>query len=361
MVSQAVGELQQPAQPLVALQTQLAVAPLPLQVVPAGQAAPVEPQAQAPLVQRFALVASQVLQVPGVAPQLAVSMVLWQTPAASQQPPGHDEPSQTQPPATQRWPAVQLVPPGPHEQAVPTQRSAPLPQAVQAAPPVAQPVAGSGALQVLPAQQPPVQLLAQPVQAPLVHDSMPPQAVQAAPFLPQAASDGVTQLPPASQQPAHEVASQTQLPPAEQRCPVGQVVPPAPHEQPPARQRSALAPQVCVQVPPLGPQLPGPMVTQPLPLLQVFGAQTQPLVLSQIWLAPHWAPLQPHTPAAQVSLAALQSRQVEPLAPHSVSLAAATQVEASAQQPPQKRLEQTHWPLTHSRPAPQAALAPQRH
>jgi homeobox protein ESX1 len=72
-------------------------------------------------------------------------------------------------------------------------------------------------------------------------------------------------------------------------------------------------------------------------------------------------PWQPHTPDEQVSFAAVQSRQVEASAPHCVFVGVATQVVASAQQPPQKRPLQTQLPPTHSRPAPQAALLPQLH
>lgn len=61
VVSHVDAELQQPVQPLEPLHTQVAVAPLPVQVVPDGQALPVEPQTQPPLVHRLALVASQVL------------------------------------------------------------------------------------------------------------------------------------------------------------------------------------------------------------------------------------------------------------------------------------------------------------
>jgi hypothetical protein len=129
----------------------------------------------------------------------------------------------------------------------------------------------------------------------------------------------------------------------------------------PPAQLSALGPQLCVQVPPDGPQLAVPMGTQPDPLLHELGSHTQPLVESQIWWAPHCAPLHAHTPAAQVSLAAVQSRQLEPLAPHTVSPTVAMQVLASAQQPLQKRPVQTQLPLTHSRPAPQAALLPHLH
>jgi hypothetical protein len=217
-ISQVEPEVQQPVQPLVALHTQVALAPLPLQTVPAGQAAPVEPHAQAPLAQRFALVGLQVAQLPPpVVPQLLVSIVLWQAPEASQQPLGHDVASQTQPPETQRWPAAQTLPPGPHEQPLPTQRSASVPQATQAAPPVAQPTPGPGVLQLEPAQQPPVQVTAQPAQAPLTQLSPEVHGVQLLPPLPHCVSDGVTQLPVPSQQPlGHEVASQTQLPP-EQR------------------------------------------------------------------------------------------------------------------------------------------------
>ncbi|MCU1277246.1 MAG: hypothetical protein JWM53_792, partial [bacterium] len=182
---------------------------------------------------------------------------------------------------------------------------------------------------------------AQPVHAPPTHESPLAQPTQALPAVPQAAAVAVWQLPPASQQPlGQEVASQKQAPPT-QCWPPGQAALP-PHLHVPPLQVSAVMPHEPVQVPPAGPQLPGPMVTQPLPLLHVLGSHTQPLVESHTWLAPHCAPLQPHTPIEQVSLAALQSRQVLPAAPHCVFDATATQVAEPAQQPAQKRPVQTH-------------------
>jgi hypothetical protein len=71
--------------------------------------------------------------------------------------------------------------------------------------------------------------------------------------------------------------------------------------------------------------------------------------------------LHTHRPDAQVSFDAVQSRQVDANAPHCVSVGVATQVVASAQQPPQKRMVQTQLPLTHSRPGPHASLLPHLH
>ncbi len=361
VVSHVDAELQQPVQPVVELHTHVADVPLPLQTVPVGQAAPVEPQTQPPLLHRFALVGSQVVQLlapPPGEPQLLVSNELWQTLLASQQPFGHEVASQMQLPPEQRWPVAHTVPPGPHEQAPPTQRSALAPQATHAAPPVAQPTLGPGELQVLPAQQPVVQVVAQPAHAPLMQLSPLLHGVQALPPMPHWLVDGATQLPPESQQPlGHEVASQTHLP-LEQRCPVGQAPPVEPHTQLPLTQVSESAPQLLVQAPPARPQLAVLMMTQPVPLLHELESQTQPVDELHTWLTPHCAPLQAQTPPEQVSLIAVQSRQLEPLPPHCMLPTVATQVVLSAQQPVQKRLVQTQLPPTHSRPAPHCALLP---
>ena len=225
IVSQVEAELQQPSQPLVASHTHVAAAPVPLHLVPVGQAAPVEPQTQPPLEHRLALVRSHVLQAaPPVAPQWVVSIVVWHWPLPSQQPVGHEVASQTQVPVapSQRWPAAQAVPPGPHEQAPPTQRSAVMPQLVHELPPVPQPVAGlvSLGVQLEPVQQP-SQVCAQPRQAPVgeqvLPGSAPPlvQSTQLPPLVPHCAFDGVTHAVPLQQPLAHEVASQTQLPPTQ--------------------------------------------------------------------------------------------------------------------------------------------------
>jgi hypothetical protein len=149
-------------------------------------------------------------------------------------------------------------------------------------------------------------------------------------------------------------------PPLEQRWPAGHAAF-MPHLQVPLAQLSESVPHVCVQVPPPGPQLAVPSGTQPEPLLHEFASQTQPLVGSQTWLAPHCAPLHAHTPLKQVSLMAVQSRQLEPVVPHCLSLTVAMQVLASAQQPLQEVLVQTQLPLTHARPAPHCALLPHLH
>lgn len=268
-VSQLDGDVQQPEQ-VVASQTQVAAAPVPLHLVPAGQTSPVEPQTQAPLVHAFELVALQVLHwPPGVVPQLVVSMVVWQLPITSQQPVGHEVASHTQPPLTQRWPLGHAIPPAPHEQVVPTQRSAVMPQATHAAPPVAQPTAGPGELQVLPAQQPPTQVAAQPAQTPLRHASPAAHGVQAPPALPHAAVVvPSTQLLLPSQQlvPVHDVASHTQVPPR-QRWPAAHLVLP-PQVQVPPVQPSATMPQLIVaeHEPPPVPQCVLSMATHAVPL-----------------------------------------------------------------------------------------------
>lgn len=178
-VSHVDGELQQPLHPLEALHTQVALVPVPVQVVPVGQTLPVEPQTQPPPVHRFALVGSQVAQTPGMVPQWVVLIVVWQLPMASQQPFGHDVESQTQPPETQRWPLGQALPPGPHEQLPPTQRSPVRPQLPHARPPEPHAVAGLAlsAVQVAPVQQP-VQVCWQPRQAPFEQVPPLPAAVQ---------------------------------------------------------------------------------------------------------------------------------------------------------------------------------------
>jgi hypothetical protein len=115
VVWQVEGELQQPGQPLVPLQTQVADEPLPLHTVPVGQGPPVEPQTQAPLLHRLEPGAVQLLQLPPPAPQVVVLMVVWHWLLPSQQPLGHEVASHAQPPLTHRWPLAQAAPPAPHE------------------------------------------------------------------------------------------------------------------------------------------------------------------------------------------------------------------------------------------------------
>ena len=68
-VSQVEPSMQQPVQPLEPLHTQVAALPVPVQVVPAGHGPPVEPHTQLPPLHRFALVASQLVQLAPPPPQ----------------------------------------------------------------------------------------------------------------------------------------------------------------------------------------------------------------------------------------------------------------------------------------------------
>src|SRR5690242_10509691 len=86
-----------------------------------------------------------------------------------------------------RWPEPHLTPFGPHEQSPLTHWLPVLPQATQAVPSVLQPVAGLGAVQVLPLQQPvPLHRVEQPAQAPLTQVVLlAVQSVQLTPPVPQ--------------------------------------------------------------------------------------------------------------------------------------------------------------------------------
>ena len=114
VVSQVEPDVQQPPQPLEASHTQVAALPLPpVQVVPAGQAAPVEPQTQLLLVvsQRLVDVVAQVVQaLPTVPHCVSVSGETQFEPA--QQPLGHKV--ALQPLHTPSVVPPQL-PPAPHE------------------------------------------------------------------------------------------------------------------------------------------------------------------------------------------------------------------------------------------------------
>jgi hypothetical protein len=106
---------QQPLAQLVVSQTQVAVAPVPEQRVPDGQAPPVEPHTQLfdDVSQRLVVVPAQLMQAAPAAPQsLSVSGVMQLEPL--QQPFGHNvalQPEQT-PSGFGAWPHW---PPAPHE------------------------------------------------------------------------------------------------------------------------------------------------------------------------------------------------------------------------------------------------------
>jgi hypothetical protein len=145
---------------------------LPMQRWPSEQAGPV-PHRQLPLAEQLSLRASHTAQVDPASPQVASERVAHTAPW--QQPLGQEVASQMHRPPTQRWPPAQAAP-VPHWQApVLLQRLA---------------------------------LLAS-------------QALQDAPAVPHAASDGAVQTPPWQQPFGHEVASHMQAP-FMHRCPVPQ-------------------------------------------------------------------------------------------------------------------------------------------
>lgn len=181
---------------------------VPLQRCPAPQAAAL-PQPQLPSARQvFEVLVLQLAQVTPLRPQAPVVGAVQVVPL--QQPLAHDAPSHTHAPPEQRWPA-------PHAALLPQRHAPPLhpsafdgSQATHAAP-LAPHCALVGALQVLPAQQPPAQVAAlQPSHAWFTH-VIPVHAAQATPPVPQAAV-----LVPAwqrwfaSQQPlGHELALHT--------------------------------------------------------------------------------------------------------------------------------------------------------
>jgi hypothetical protein len=102
---------QQPLGQLVALHTQVALAPLPLHIVPDGHAAPVEPQTHlAEASQTLVLLVAQVTQaVPGAPHEVALSAVQVEP---LQQPLGHKvalQPEQT-PSGLGAWPQLAFAP-----------------------------------------------------------------------------------------------------------------------------------------------------------------------------------------------------------------------------------------------------------
>ena len=150
-----------------------------------------------------------------------------------QQPLVHDVASHTHAPATQCCPATQATP-LPHLQAPPVQLSASVAsQAAHEFPELPHWVMLSAVMQVLPEQQPLMQVEAQPAQTPEVQLSPAAQATHVEPPVPHwELLVVVTQVVPLQQPVAHEVESHTQLPPT-QCCPAPQAGP-APQVQLPA-------------------------------------------------------------------------------------------------------------------------------
>ncbi len=190
-------------------------------------------------------------------------------------------------PATQCWPAVHADP-APQWQTPFMQLSAPMPQAMHAAPPVPQADA-DGVVHVVPWQQPlghdvPLHTHAPPEQrwpaphagpgphwqAPLTQESaiVALQATQAEPPVPQADTEGVVHIVPWQQPFGHDVPSHAHVPP-KQRWPAPHAGP-VPHLQTPLTQAFAPMPQFTHAAPPV-PQAEKVGVSQVEPEQQPFG------------------------------------------------------------------------------------------
>ena len=350
---------------------------LPLrQAWPTGQIGPL-PQAQPPLVQRFARLPQLVHWPPPPphAPEVTgcTHWPFWQQPYAQ------EIESQMQRPLAQRWPVAQTAPP-PQEQAPFTQLSAyGEAQVVQAPPPRPQ-FETWLMLQVVPLQQPFGQLVASQTHWPLTQrwpepqaalkphlhwpppqlSAMAPQLMQAVPWLPHWLTETVWQRLPWQQAFGQLVASQVQAPftqcwPAAQGAPV-------PHLQAPLVQLSAVMPQA-TQARPEVPQLPRAGWVQLLPAQQPCGheveSQTQ-APLTQCWPMTQAEPV-PHAQAPLRQESALPAAQAEQLPPIGPQALVETLVQTlPAQQPVvQEFALQTQAPLTHCWPGWQAGPVPQ--
>ncbi len=254
-------------------------------------------------------------------PQEAAVGGAAQVPFARQQPPGHDVPSQTQAPMTQRCPTAQDVA-VPHLQAPPAQLSA----------------------------------------VTALHD------VQLVPAVPHRETVGGAVQVPLKQQPVgQDVALQTQLP-ATHCCPMPQAAEPPHLHCPAALHASALVASHAVQTAPAVPQLlavgGATQLLLPLqhPLGQLVGSQTQPPATHRCPAA-HTVPAVPHAqePAAHRSVVGGQTAHIAPPDPHAEAEVDVVHV-VPLQHPDAHDVEsQTHAPAKHRCPAPQLGLVPHRH
>ena len=229
-----------------------------------------------------------------MAPPLPQTVLLVPATQASpeQQPLGHEMPSQTHAPETQRWPPPQGTP-VPHWQApLDPQRSALADEHVVQVPPSAPQLASDGILHTTPVQQPPEHELPSQMHAPdtqrwpLTHAAPAPHAqvpavvqlseaaeshnLHIAPLAPQRASDRETQVGPSQHPDGHDVALQTHWP-AEQRWPTAHAAPEPQEQVPPAEQPSArVASQPTHAAPPL-PHVPSDGALQVAPEQQPDG------------------------------------------------------------------------------------------
>ncbi|MCA3012385.1 MAG: hypothetical protein INH41_08295 [Myxococcaceae bacterium] len=264
--------LQHPLGQVVTSQTQVP----PEHRCPAPQAAP-PPQLQLPPWQRSAVLPQAWHAAPPPAHCVADVAVTQVFP--EQQPDGHDVASHTHAPLTHRCPLPHAGP-VPHRHAPEVHTSAFAPHAAHAAPPAPHCAVDGLATQVFPEQHPDGHDVASHTQlpdthrcpvphaAPVPHAHPPavhrsaraPHVVHAPPLAPHcAAVVGVTQVFPAQQPDAHDVASHTQLPDTH-RCPLPHAGP-APHRHVPLAQPSAVvalhAAQAAAPVPHAATRFPG--------------------------------------------------------------------------------------------------------
>lgn len=350
---------------------------------PAAQAA-VPPQRHTPPEQLSAFCASHAAHWFPPLPHLARVGGFAQDPPVQQ--PAHEALSQTQPPATQRWPALHAAF-VPHLQPPAAQLSPAWPQATQAAPPVPQPAA-VGVVQTFPAQQPRGQEAAsQPHRPPLhawpaehaapapqrqvpsdAHESASAglQTRHAEPWLPQVARPFVLHVWVASQQPVAQLPA-LQLPPVHTPPVHVCAAPhagPVPHRQAPWVEHPselAHAAHAC----PAGAHAPTANGVQVLPAQQPRGhdvaSQTQ-APATQRWPSPHAGPEpQAQTPAPEhpSAFAGLHARHAAPLAPQ---VAAVFVVHTPLAQQPfgHEAAVQPQPPAPHACPGAHSGSAPQR-
>jgi hypothetical protein len=286
--------------------------------------------------------------------------------AAKQHPPGHDMPSQTHLPATQRWPLLQEGP-SPHWHVPIDEQWSELPgaQVVHALPATPQ-LASPGVRHAPPSQQPVEQDIPSHMHAPatqrcpVAHGGPAPQAqvpapvqvsaaavshdAHARPPAPQRASDGGTHVTPSQQPLGHEAALHTQRPPT-QSWPALQGGP-APHTHEPAAEQ----PSARVVSHPTHTAPPLPQVAT-VARLQVAPEQQPPEQLTA--LQPLQRPPVHDWSAGQVS-------QAEPPAPHESGLSPATQAPCAQHPCGQDVPSQTQVLATQRWPRSQAGPLPHR-
>jgi hypothetical protein len=299
---------QQPMVQVVLLQMQ---APF-TQRWPDEQALPL-PQAQTPWTQESARFGSQLVQAPPPVPQAKAEGCVQMLPAQHPEVQVSAQPEQTPFRQESPWPqVVQAVPPQPQAagrlpgwQASFWQQPPAQPMALQTQAPLTQARPGPQGEPLPQWQLPPVQLLA----------VIGLQVVQAAPALPQVASEAVLQVSP-RQQPLGQVSAlQTHIP-LTQAWPDTQAGP-LPQVHAPSVQASERVVSQAVQALPVMPQAVMIGVVQTFPLQQPFGQEVE----SQR----HWPPAQncplphsgpvPHMQIPAVQLSALVMSQVLQVAP----------------------------------------------